>query len=230
MSVGEVAQALGLPYDTVRYWRFHPAARKVSADRCPRCRTPPTQPDDPAAYAYLLGLYLGDGHLVVGAGTPKLRIACAERYPDLISACEQAMTAVLAATTHRARGAGYVSVESYGVHWPCLFPQHGPGLKHERRIELAPWQRDVVAAHPGSFLRGLFHSDGCRTVNRITVRGRRYAYPRYLFTNRSADILDLCQWALDQLGIAWRRNRADSLSVARREAVAALDHHVGPKR
>lgn len=26
-------------------------------------------------------------------------------------------------------------------HWPWLFPQHGPGRKHLRKIELQPWQR-----------------------------------------------------------------------------------------
>ncbi|MFJ1537147.1 hypothetical protein ACIODS_01245 [Micromonospora chalcea] len=50
-----------------------------------------------------------------------------------------------------------------------------------------------------------------------------------MFVNESADIMGLCQQALDRLGIAWRMNRRNSLSVARREAVAALDRHVGPK-
>ncbi|WP_223884225.1 hypothetical protein [Micromonospora craniellae] len=86
-----------------------------------------------------------------------------------------------------------------------------------------------MQAHAGSFLRGLFHSDGCRFANRVTVRGRTYVYPRYMFVNESADIMGLCQWALDLLGVAWRMNRRNSLSVARREAVGALDRHVGPK-
>ena len=50
-------------------------------------------------------------------------------------------------------------------HWPCLFPQHGPGRKHERSIVLEPWQRAIVDAHPGPLLRGLFHSDGFRVTN-----------------------------------------------------------------
>lgn len=50
-----------------------------------------------------------------------------------------------------------------------------------------------------------------------------------MFSNESADILGLCAGALDQLGIAHRRPRANAISVARREAVAALDEHVGPK-
>jgi hypothetical protein len=114
-----------------------------------------------------------------------------------------------------------------------LFPQHGPGRKHDREIVLAFWQRLIVETHPGRFLRGLFNSDGCRITNWTTrpVRGelKRYEYPRYMFSNESADIMQLCGWALDLLGIAWRMPRPNMLSVARREAVVALDVHVGPK-
>lgn len=186
-------------------------------------------PTEPSAYAYLLGLYLGDGHLVTTARVPVLRIYCADSWPHLIDLCETAMTDVLAASVQRVQKEGCVSVQSYGKHWPCLLPQHGPGKKHERPIVLAEWQRQIVTSHPGDFLRGLFHSDGGRFSNRVTVRGKEYVYPRYMFSNRSADIMGLCQWALDLLGIAWRMNLPWSLSVARREAVAALDRHVGPK-
>jgi len=50
-----------------------------------------------------------------------------------------------------------------------------------------------------------------------------------MFSNESADIMRLCQEYLDELGIEWRMCRRNLLSVARREAVAALDEHVGPK-
>ena len=56
-----------------------------------------------------------------------------------------------------------------------------------------------------------------------------YAYPRYLFTNESGDILRLCGETLDRLGVAWRFSRHNTISVARREAVARLDEFVGPK-
>jgi hypothetical protein len=36
--------------------------------------------------------------------------------------------------------------------------------------------------------------------------------------------------ALDLLGIAWRQSNPRNISIARREAVAALDAFVGPKR
>ena len=124
---------------------------------------------------------------------------------------------------------GCVGVQSYSMHWPCLFPQHGPGLKHRRVIQLADWQQAVVAAHPRALLRGLIHSDGCRSVNRVVVRGREYSYPRYFFSNESADILRICGQALDQVGAQWRYNRANSISVACRQSVALLDSFIGPK-
>lgn len=200
-----------------------------TALRCFRCRPNVDNPTDPAAYAYLLGLYLGDGHLVTTTRIPVLRVYCSDAWPDLITRCEQAMRQVLAGAVHRVQKQGCVVVQSYGNHWPCLLPQHGRGKKHDRPIVLTNWQEELVTKHPGAFARGLFHSDGCRFANRVTVGGKEYVYPRYMFTNESSDIMGLCQWALDLLGVAWRMNRRNSLSVARREAVATLDRHVGPK-
>ena len=68
-----------------------------------------------------------------------------------------------------------------------------------------------------------------RIHRRIAGELKRYEYPRYLFINRSLDILPLCGTALDHLGIAYRRPHWDQVSVARREAVAALDVWVDPK-
>ncbi|MCI4061703.1 transcriptional regulator [Micromonospora sp. R77] len=230
-SIRSVARSLSLPYATVWHWcvdRPEPAV-VGTALRCFRCSPDVAQPTDPGAYSYLLGLYLGDGHLAVTPKVPVLRIACTNIYPDLVDACARAMLATLALKVQRIPKRGCVSVESSGRHWPCLLPQHGPGKKHDRPIVLADWQREIVEVHPGHFLRGLFHSDGCRVANRVTVRGKAYVYPRYMFANESTDIMGLCQWALDLLDISWKMNRRNSLSVARREAVEALDRHVGPK-
>ena len=113
---------------------------------------------------------------------------------------------------------GMTEVKSYSKHWPCLFPQHGPGMKHTRKIELAGWQQVIVDRYPGDFARGLFHSDGCRGMNRVrrvlAERDHWYEYPRYLFVNESKDILGLCGEALDRLGVEWRFARPDVISVA----------------
>lgn len=128
---------------------------------------------------------------------------------------------------------GCTGVKSYSRHWPCLFPQHGPGKKHLRKIELVEWQQVIVKRYPGEFTRGLLHSDGCRAINRVRRRLASglhwYEYPRYLFVNESADILGLCGKTLDRLGVEWRFSKPNTISVAKRDAVARLDEFVGPK-
>jgi hypothetical protein len=128
---------------------------------------------------------------------------------------------------------GCHDIKSTSKHWPCLFPQHGPGRKHERKIELEAWQQVIVAEYAGDFARGLFHSDGYRGMNRVRralAHGDRwYEYPRYLFVNHSPDIPRLCGDALDRLGVEWRFSKWNTISVARRDAVARLDQFVGPK-
>lgn len=103
-----------------------------------------------------------------------------------------------------------VVVQSNWMHWPCMFPQHGTGRKHERTLGMHAWQWDIVEQHPAEFLRGLFHSDGCRAKNWATqiVGGerKRYDYPRWHFTNESAEIMSWCGLALDMLEIPWRQS------------------------
>lgn len=58
---------------------------------------------------------------------------------------------------------------------------------------------------------------------------KRYDYPRRQFVNHSEDILGLCTWALDLAGIAWRRSKATTVSVSRRDDVRRLDALIDPK-
>jgi hypothetical protein len=163
-----------------------------------------------------------------------LNIACCDDWPGLLAAAKSAMSVVMPASgVFSVRRVGVTEVKSTSKHWPCLFPQHGPGRKHTRKIELAEWQRAIVERYPGDFARGLFHSDGYRGVNRVRRRWgaveRWYEYPRYLFVNNSRDILQLCGQTLDRLGVAWRFSKPNTISVARKKAVARLDEFVGPK-
>jgi hypothetical protein len=103
-------------------------------------------------------------------------------------------------------------------------------MKHQRRIELLDWQSGIVERNSERFLRGLIHSDGCRSINRVVVNGKSYSYPRYTFSNASPDIRGLFCAACDRLGIEWRQMNARNVSVARRDSVSRLDEFVGPKR
>ena len=231
----ENARICGVSVAAIRHWRCG-RRRDPSGSQprpvCPRCHG---RVLDEPAYAYLLGLYLGDGSLSRGHhDVYALSVACADSWPGLIDAACGAMAAVMPGSrVSRIQRPGCTEVKSYSQHWPCLFPQHGPGRKHTRLIRLEPWQQSITSAFGGEFARGLFHSDGCRVTNRVTrpaANGvRRYEYPRYFFSNESADILRICGDVLDQLGVEWRQSRANTISVARRDAVARLDQFVGPK-
>jgi len=199
--------------------------------RCVRCAGPSHEPASQAAYAYLLGLYLGDGH-VSRSFSWTLTISCDQSYPEIIREARTAITAVVPGkytSVTRREGTGLMRIRAYDRAWPCLLPQHGPGRKHARPIILADWQAEIVREHPGRLLRGLIHSDGWRGLNRVRVKGRDYAYPRYQFSNRSDDIRRVVTDTCDLMGIAWRPWGRWHISVARRDAVALLDEHVGPK-
>lgn len=232
----QVAGELGLSPTTVYSWLHADAADLVrSVPPCWHCAGAAGAPPDPGAYAQLLGLYLGDGCLSQTRRAWVLRITCDNRWPGVAQEAADLVGAVSGNRVFRVAKAGCHDVQAQWQHWPCLLPQHGPGKKHQRPILLVPWQQDVVLEHPGRLLRGLFHSDGWRGHNVAVHRApdgfvTRYRYSRYEFTNLSEDIRRLCTDALDLLGIAWRPNGTVRISVNRREAVAALDEHVGPKR
>ncbi|WP_271219330.1 helix-turn-helix domain-containing protein [Streptosporangium carneum] len=237
-TISSVSRQTGVSRSTIRQWRDQPDRVPSRVASCPRCLDVPESPEPADAYAYLLGLYLGDGCISV-VGDPgkrvwSLRIMCADAWPGLQEECAQALAALRPGNkVRRLPRQGCTEINSFSKHWPHLFPQHGPGKKHNRSIILESWQRQIVQANPGSLVRGLFHSDGCRLSNRVRRElhsgTRRYEYPRYLFVNKSRDILELCGETLDLLGVAWRRSKPDTISVARREAVERLDEFVGPK-
>lgn len=188
------------------------------------------------SYAHLLGLYLGDG--LVSKPTSKevftLRVFLDARYPLIARECECAMS--LAVPASKAGVFRFPSspnmfvVQSCSKHWPCLFPQLGPGMKHTRPIVLDQWQKDIVDLYPWRFLRGLIQSDGWRGTNKIVHPKKTYFYPRYQFCNHSLDIQQLFCETCDAVGVEWRQMNQWNISVAKRDSVALMDRHIGLKR
>jgi hypothetical protein len=237
LPVTEISQRTGVGTSTVTRWKANgppkASATAHSAQRPQECLYRSRVPA--RSYAYLLGMYLGDGFVARHRrGVGRLSISCCADYPLIIEECAAAMEAVLPNRVWRRSKQGCVDVSSYSKHWWCLLPQTGPGRKHTRPIELEPWQRSLVDEAPGQFLRGLVHSDGCRSLNTIrssTARGTVVRpYARYSFSNRSDDIRRLFTDACDCLGIRWRQMNRWNVAISRRADVAAMDRIVGPKR
>lgn len=225
MSTNQVSRELGVSRAAIASWR------QRTHQGQPPCPAPATPSPD---YAALFGFYLGDGCISRMSRTFAMRVACDARLPGIIDDVADRFRAV-----HPDRpvffvpAAGVITVQNSWKHWPCLFPQHGPGRKHERELGMADWQWAVVQQHPADFLRGLFHSDGCRVNNWATrmVAGhrKRYDYPRWQFTNHSAEIMSWCCDALDLVDVPWRRSSWKTVSVSTRAGVARLDELIGPK-
>ena len=179
-------------------------------------------------YAYLLGVYLGDGCISTHPrDVYRLRISLDAKYPEIIAECCSAMREIMPSNRVSTQliQDSWVEVHSYSKSWPCLFPQHGPGPKHQRRIVLRDWQWQHVVRQPQLLLRGLIHSDGCRFTN----TGRGWEHPRYSFSNASDDIRRIFCDACDLLGLRWTV-APRTVYVSRKDDVARLDEFVGPKR
>ena len=104
----------------------------------------------------------------------------------------------------------------------------------DRKIELVDWQREITTAHPRELLRGLIHSDGCRTMNRFKTKlpsGRvaAYEYSRYFFSNLSEDIRGIFCEHCELLGIRWTQSNPRNTSISHRKSVALMDEFIGPK-
>src|SRR3984885_12049247 len=230
LNDSEISRITGIPRRTVVRWRRgrHPAypVGVCSSER----HLPLPNPE----YAYLLGLYLGDGCISAThrPGVWRLRIFMDSGYPGIIDECCAAIGALF--PTQRAsrlqrKGSRCTEVSLYSKHWLCLIPQHGAGRKHRRKIALAGWQQQIVERNRKPFLRGLIHSDGCRIVACERQAGRvRYA-ARYSFSNRSEDIKALFCDSCDPLEIRWTRPSHKEIAIYRGESVARMDEFVGPK-
>jgi hypothetical protein len=236
LSDYRIAAETGVARATVRRWRLAavPPRTILHVERGEAWKV-----SDGLAYCYLLGAYLGDGTVVAnGPNSASLRIVNDVRYPGISEEICEAMARTFPGSPTRTnpssnRGAEVLCISHPGVM--RAFPQHGPGRKHLRPIELTEWQRALTHAHPEALIRGLIHSDGCRSENRFQTRlpsGRvaTYQYVRYFFSNLSDDIRAIFASHCEQLGIRVTQSNPRNLSVSHRASVAILERIVGPKR
>jgi len=243
----EIARQTGVSRPTIREWvsgrlprsyRPRDLSGKPSDRRaCGRCGGSQHEfarlGDD---YVHLLGLYLGDGSIATHRrGVFRLRITLDVKYPGIVRDCEAAIRSVVPQNrvSRQLRPCNCYEVSAYSKTWPCLFPQHGSGKKHDRPIYLARWQQELAGRWPDRLIKGLIQSDGCRSYSTGTGG---WTQPRYVFSNVSTDITSIFCSACDCLGLRWTASfptneaAAVSIYVSRKDDVARLDEFVGPKR
>ena len=77
-------------------------------------------------------------------GVYRLRVNLDLAYPQIVDECEAAVRELvphnrvyrlLRRNSYVDRPApSHVELSAYSKSWPCLFPQHGPGKKHQRAV------------------------------------------------------------------------------------------------
>jgi hypothetical protein len=141
LSDYEIARRSGVPRPTIQRWRKGSVRAPVDQEWRPKFR---------AEYAYVLGLYLGDGHIVRRGRSGLLTISLDPQYGDIIEQAQSCLTAVFEPANVHLRNrpaAGTTVLKLASVAVPVAFPQHAAGKKQERPIQLADWQLEVTRAH-----------------------------------------------------------------------------------
>lgn len=88
-------------------------------------------------YSYLLAVYLGDGYICLTRKTFRLRVACDSKYPNIIQRISTAIHQFCPQNSInivKVKNSRSIEVVCSSNSWPQLFPQHGVGEKHTRRI------------------------------------------------------------------------------------------------
>jgi hypothetical protein len=189
----------------------------------------------PEDYSELLAMYLGDGAISTHARTQRIRIVLDRKYRGIIDDTMRLLARCFPKNhVDEVQSIGCVHLSLYSTHLACLFPQHGPGRKHDRPIVLEPWQLEQVEEAPWPFIRGCIRTDGCCFINRTDVhRPVPYEYRSYGFSNKSKDIVDLFVGACDRVGVLTRVNGSArgqwQVRINRRASVALMLEHVGLK-
>jgi intein-encoded DNA endonuclease-like protein len=180
-------------------------------------------------YAFLLGEYLGDGHIICskklknGNNVFKFRIFQDTKYPNVIKEIQSAMQIILGGciSVVKKKEENCVEIFTYSTQVATLFPQLGPGKKHNRKIVILEWQKKIIEEYPFDFLKGLIYSDGCIFLNK---KSGQYWID---FTNRSEDIKEIYEEVLGSLGIMSSRNsKGLNVRVTNQLAVSALMEHI----
>lgn len=155
------------------------------------------------AYSHILAVYLSDGHIIKMPHKEKLyKISLYNdiKYPLNTKEWADNLQKILTKNrvlVYQRNGYNMKIVISYNQNLLLLFPQHGPGEKYTRKLELADWQKKIIQKYPEQFIRGCIQSDGCIYWQVIG----NHSYKRYNYVNKSSDIMDFFLFACECVGI-----------------------------
>lgn len=227
----EISRELGISRSTIRGWLnnrgpvlelvYRGDLKSLPSGVPVRIRAGLPPIESPKHYAYILGVYLGDGHISKQARTYRLRIFQDARYKNLIERYKLYLSKIfpknkVSISKWHVENCKVIMVHNNEI--PLLFPQHGSGRKHSRDIFLEDWQKKIVSKYPNEFISGLIDSDGCRFVVKKT------GDIRYQFTNKSEDIKQIFKWACGLIGVECNlRKGYKNVTVQKQSSVKIME-------
>lgn len=154
------------------------------------------------AYSFCLGIYLCDGYIVQSKQhrVPNITFYNDYQYPiNTREWCDkiQIIFPENKVNCKKKPSSNCVIVKVYNNCIWDLFPQHGKGKKHDRKLILEDWQKEIIKEFPEEFIKACVQSDGCIYIQKVSNR----QYHRHNFINKSEDIIDFFLWALSLVGI-----------------------------
>jgi len=176
-------------------------------------------------YSYILGLYLGDGCIDILSRTLRLRIFLDAKYVHLNNYVEEMLKIFFykSKITRYNHGDNCICFAVNCKELKNIFPQMGPGRKHNREIKLSQWQTQNIMH--SELLMGLFHSDGCFYVSDDR--------DNYNFSNRSVDIHNIFQNSCTYFNVKYTVSRYQgeikSTNINKRKDVVKLYYLIGSK-
>lgn len=147
-------------------------------------------------YNYILGIYLGDGHISPNKNSYKLRIVMDSKYPNLVHETRICLRNFFESPVSVNSREGCKVISVFDKNLPKYFPQHGFGKKHDRKIILSDFQIENISY--SDLLKGLWLTDGSYYL-------RKNKYEAYNFTNKSIDIVSIFEKCLNSLSISYRK-------------------------
>lgn len=184
------------------------------------------------SYAYILGIYLGDGYINKTLRTWKLRIFQDKKYINVVKEIEENLKIIFPynRTNKISHGKNCYEIYIYNNNIIELFPQHDKGKKYKRKIKLETWQEEIINEFPFLFIKGLIHSDGCSYIS----KSNKKEYLNYGFCNKSFDIINLLINSLNKVNISYnlyfnKNKEIYRLSIVKRKSVNFLYKKIGIK-
>lgn len=203
---GDTINTISIRYNlyrgTIRNWikkyRSVTQLAEVKDSKSLKCGFDSHQTYQTPEYAYIFGVYLGDGYIIRNKRTYKLMFSILENHTEVqkkISSQLKILFPFNKINILKRKNSKCCDIIVYSNNIPLLFPQYGSGHKHERKIETTELQRFNIITYPKEFLSGLLDSDGTSYIQ----SNLRF----YMFKNKSVNIVKIFCDTCDLLDIKY---------------------------